>query len=54
MSNVSDVHLVVGIEMEEDIKSKAFVWTNEKPASNEDDITSCCIPYKQGQEDDIW
>ena len=50
LSNVNDdVQLIVEIEMEEDIKREAFVWTNENPASNEDDINSRCIQYKQGR-----
>ena len=39
-SNFNDVQLIVGIEMEEDIKREAFVSTNDNPASSEDDITS--------------
>ena len=53
ISNVNDdVQLIVEIEMEEDIKREAFVWTNENPASKEDDINSRnsrCIQYKQGR-----
>ena len=37
-SNLNDVQHIVGMEMEEDIKSEAFVWTNDNPASSEDDI----------------
>ena len=39
-SNINDVQLIVGMEMEEDIKREAFVSTNDSPASNEDDINS--------------
>ena len=49
MSNFDDVQLIVGMEMEEDIKREAFVSTNENPASNEDDINSWYTQYKQGR-----
>ena len=35
--------------MEEDIKREAFVSTNENAASNEDDINTCYVQYKQGR-----
>ena len=48
-SNFDDVQLIVGMEMEEDIKREAFVWTNHNPASEEDDIKGWYIQYKQGR-----
>ena len=48
-NNNDDVQLIVGIEMEEDIKREAFVSTNENAASNEDDINTCYVQYKQGR-----
>ena len=48
-SNFDDVQLIVGLEMEEDIKREAFVSANESRASTEDDIDSWYIQYKQGR-----
>ena len=50
-SNINDVQLIVGMEMEEDIKREAFVSTNDSPASNEDDINSWIFNINK---DDIW